>query len=49
MDASYKGTTGSDFDDLMDTIAITTTSRDSVAMVDLYGTEDLTVPESLVA
>ena len=49
MDASYKGKTGSDFDDLMDTIATTNASGDSVAMVDLYGTEDLAVPEHLIA
>jgi Transglutaminase-like superfamily len=49
MDASYKGNTGSDFDDLMDTIATTNASDDSLAIIDLYGTEDLAVPEDLIA
>ena len=48
MDASYKGETGPDFDDLMDTIATTTASGDSAAVVDLYAGEDLAVPEHLI-
>jgi hypothetical protein len=48
MDASYKGETGSDFDHLMDAIATTSASDDSGAIVDLYGTEDLAVPEHLI-
>ena len=49
MDASYKGNTGSDFDDLMDTIATTTASDDPNACVALYAREDLAVPEHLIA
>ena len=48
MESSYSGLTGADYDELMDTIAATCASNDERAIQDLYSTEDLAVPESLV-
>ena len=49
MEASYAGTTGSEYDELMDVIATTTAADDATAVTALYGTEDLAVPESVLA
>jgi hypothetical protein len=49
MEASYAGTTGRDYDDLMDVIATTTAGDDAAAVTSLYATQDLAVPESVLA
>jgi hypothetical protein len=48
MQPSYKGETGADFDALIDTVAATCASNDLSAIRDLYNSEDLTVPPSLI-
>jgi hypothetical protein len=48
MPASYEGRTGPEYDALMDTIAATCASDDEDAVRELYATEDLAVPASLV-
>ena len=48
MQASYEGTTGDDYDELMDVLATTCASDDEVVLRDLYAAEDLPVPESLL-
>ncbi|MDQ1436331.1 MAG: hypothetical protein QOF59_3147 [Actinomycetota bacterium] len=48
MEPSYKGETGADFDALIDTIAATCASNDPSAIRDLYASEDLTVPPTLI-
>jgi len=48
MDASYKGETGADFDQLIDTIAAVCASNDDRAARDLYMSEDLAVPDDLI-
>ena len=47
MTASYQGTTGPEYDALMDRIA--DAGDDPAAVAKLYATEDLTVPEELVS
>jgi Transglutaminase-like superfamily len=49
MEASYAGTSGRDYDDLMDAISAVTASDDIGAIADLYSTEDLPVPSALLA
>ena len=44
MEASYAGMTGSDYDQLMDTIAAACASGDEAAITALYASHDLTVP-----
>lgn len=48
MDASYKGETGPDYDELMDATATTCASDDSAAIRALYATEDLSVPQTMI-
>ena len=48
MPASYEGRTGPGYDALMDAIAATCASDDEAAVRDLYATEDLAVPTSLL-
>jgi hypothetical protein len=48
MDASYKGETGPEYDDLIGTIAGVCTSDDPQAVRDLYASEDLAVPDDLI-
>lgn len=48
MDASYKGETGPDYDELIDAVATTCASNDPFAIRDLYNSEDLSVPPSLL-
>jgi hypothetical protein len=49
MAASYKGETGDDFDDLIDTIAFVTATGETSALADLYRTEDLAVPDAMIS
>jgi hypothetical protein len=49
MAASYKGETGDDFDDLIDTIAFVTATGETSALGDLYRTEDLAVPDAMIS
>ena len=48
MDASYKGETGPDFDQLIDVVAATCASDDVSALRALYASEDLSVPQSMI-
>jgi transglutaminase-like putative cysteine protease len=48
MDASYKGETGADYDELLDTIATVCAADDPSAVADLYATADLRVPTELI-
>jgi hypothetical protein len=48
MESSYGGRTGSDYDELMDTIAVTCAANDEAAIANLYATEDLAVPEAML-
>lgn len=48
MTASYRGETGPDYDELLDTIAATCAADDPRAVADLYATEDLRVPDGLL-
>jgi hypothetical protein len=47
MTASYRGETGADYDDLMDTIAAVTAADDADAVADLYRSHDLEVSAEL--
>lgn len=49
MDASYKGQTGADYDELIDTIASVCANDDPSAIADLYELDELTVPAKLIA
>ena len=48
MQASYKGETGADFDELMDAVATVCESNDLVAIGELYANEDLAGPGQLI-
>ncbi|GAA0246790.1 transglutaminase-like domain-containing protein [Cryptosporangium japonicum] len=48
MTASYQGTTGAEYDALMDTVAATCAADDPRELARLYASEDLTVPAGLV-
>ena len=48
MESSYKGLTGPDYDELMDTIAATCASNEEAAIENLYTTEELAVPETIL-
>jgi len=48
MTASYRGRTGAEYDELMDTIAAVAGADDAQAVADLYRAEDLEVPADLV-
>jgi hypothetical protein len=48
MDASYKGQTGADYDELLDTIADVCAADDPSAVADLYACDELRVPPELV-
>ena len=48
MDASYKGETGPDYDELIDRVATTCAADDPAAIRALYATEDLAVPQSMI-
>lgn len=49
MDASYKGQTGADYDELIDTIARVCADDDPTAIADLYDLDELKVPLALIA
>ncbi len=49
MDASYKGQTGADYDELLDTIADVCAADDSSAVADLYACDELRVPPGLIS
>lgn len=49
MTASYRGETGPDYDELLDTIAATCAADDPRAVAELYASEDLRVPDGLLA
>ena len=49
MDASYKGQTGADYDELLDTIADVCAGDDPSAVADLYERDELRVPPGLIA
>lgn len=49
MDDSYHGRTGPEFDALMDTVAAACAGDDPAAVENAYRSEDLAVPESMVA
>jgi len=49
MDASYKGQTGADYDELLDTIADVCASDDPSAVADLYASDELRVPPELIS
>jgi hypothetical protein len=48
MRASYDGHTGPEYDGLLDTVASTCASNDVAVIEQLYATEDLAVPESML-
>jgi len=48
MNESYAGLTGPDYDALMDRIAATCASDDPLAIADLYASDDLSVPLSMI-
>lgn len=48
MESSYNGQTGPEYDELMDTIAATCAANDEAAIANLYATEDLAVPETML-
>ena len=48
MDASYKGETGDDYDQLIDTIATVCAADDPAALADLYARDELQVPAELI-
>jgi hypothetical protein len=48
MDASYEGTTGPEYDELMDTVARACASDDPSTIRSCYQSEDLAVPDDLV-
>jgi len=49
MDASYKGQTGADYDELLDTIADACAADDPSAVADLYACDELRVPPGLIS
>ena len=49
MDASYKGLTGSEYDTLMDRVAEACTSDDPATISRVYRSEDLAVPQQMIA
>jgi hypothetical protein len=49
MDASYKGETGADYDELMDAIAEVCAGDDPAAIAELYELDELRVPAALIA
>ncbi|HZU54353.1 MAG TPA: transglutaminase domain-containing protein [Actinocrinis sp.] len=49
MAASYRGETGPDYDELLDTIAATCAGDDPRAIAELYAREELRVPDSLLS
>jgi hypothetical protein len=49
MVASYKGETGADYDELIDTIADVCAGDDPSAVADLYDLDELRVPPGLIA
>ena len=48
MDASYKGETGADYDELLDTVAAVCASEDPSAVAELYASDELRVPTELI-
>jgi hypothetical protein len=48
MEASYKGQTGADYDELLDTIAAVCATDDPAAVADLYSRGELRVPPELI-
>ena len=48
MDASYKGQTGADYDELLDTIADVCAADDPSATAELYACDELRVPPELI-
>jgi hypothetical protein len=48
MHASYKGETGAEYDELLDTIAAVCAEDNSSAIVDLYSRDELRVPQELI-
>lgn len=48
MTAAYQGTTGSDYDQLIDEVAAACSADDPLALARLYTHEDLTVPDRLI-
>jgi Transglutaminase-like superfamily len=48
MDASYKGQTGADYDELLDTIAAVCAADDPFAVANLYHCDELRVPPGLI-
>jgi hypothetical protein len=48
MDASYKGETGAEYDELLDEIATVCASDDPYAVAELYAREELQVPPELI-
>ncbi len=49
MDASYKGQTGADYDELIDAIAAVCADDDPAAVAALYDLDELRVPRALIA
>jgi transglutaminase-like putative cysteine protease len=49
MDASYKGQTGADYDELLDTVADVCAADDLSATADLYARDELRVPPELIS
>ena len=49
MEASYRGDTGPEYDALIDAVATTCASDAPSAIRDTYGSEDLSVPPSMIA
>jgi hypothetical protein len=49
MDASYKGQTGADYDELLDTIAEVCAADNPQAIADLYACDELRVPPTLIS
>lgn len=49
LDASYKGQTGADYDELIDTVATVCAEDDSRAVAELYDLDEFTVPAGLIA
>lgn len=48
MDASYKGETGPDYDELIDAVAAVCASNDPAAIREFYATEELSVPPDMI-
>ena len=48
MGASYRGETGPDYDELLDTVAAVCAADDPSAVADLYGCDELRVPPELI-